>query len=78
MALLETLLGFVAPVAVSRGVPYIRDARWRAGPLGQPLPSLRPGRLPSPNPAVNVGTAASRRVARAHALERPARRTPRR
>lgn len=77
MAFLETLIALALGPAASRAAPYMAQARWRAGPLGRPLPALRPDRIPSPNPVVNVGSAAGRRQARAQAITRAPRRSPR-
>jgi len=65
--------GELARRAATMVVPYAVQARWRAGPIGRPIPVPRRRSMPAPNPAVNVARAPERRVMRAAALSAAAR-----
>lgn len=63
----DLILGELAGRVARRAEPYVTRARWRAGPLGQPVPRA-PRRMPSPNPPALLGGALARRGARAAAM----------
>lgn len=58
-----------AASAAQRGARYLGRADWRRGTLGAAAYAIPP-RLPAPNPSLNIGTAAQRRVRRAAVLAR--------
>jgi len=67
------ILGSILGRVIRHGVPYVTQARWRAGPLGTQVPRA-PGRLPAPNPILGAGTAPERRIRRAAAIRSAQRR----
>jgi hypothetical protein len=67
------ILGSILGRVIRHGVPYVTQARWRAGPLGTQVPRA-PGRLPSPNPILSAGAAPNARVRRASRLRNASRR----
>lgn len=52
------ILGELAGRVGRRAVPYVVQARWREGRLGQPAPPMpRSGRVPKPNPVASAAGA---------------------